>query len=351
MVAKNIMTPLADAAVGREVLRMVEEWGFDARTIFNAATFDNLKRTKPGDEIASVTLTELFDRGAHHLGRPDFGIAFAEWATIRNLGFVALLWDNYSTLDEVFAAATKYMSLENSAMEFHLERDGDEARAIYTIRPLTPKLNQGSEQFMEAVLAIGVKLVRELFMPSWRPIGVEMAHPLLSSRRRMYDFFRSPVANNGSEYALTFPSTDLRVCRREGDVSLRSLIERFLDSKILEQPADLSSEVKRTISWLLRFGSATLEETSALFAIGPRTLQRKLRIENTDFATLLTEVRIHITLNHLSKNGNKSIGDLTTMLGYSEPSAVSRFIKQHFGHNGRALSKSQTDPTPSNASV
>jgi AraC-like DNA-binding protein len=100
---------------------------------------------------------------------------------------------------------------------------------------------------------------------------------------------------------------------------------------------DLAAEVRRTISWLLRGGSASLDETAAVLAMGPRTLQRKLRAAGTDFATLLAEVRAEIVLAYLARGSDQPIGQLTTLLGYSEPSAISRFLKQRFGADGRAL--------------
>lgn len=120
-------------------------------------------------------------------------------------------------------------------------------------------------------------------------------------------------------------------------MALRSLIEQFLDDKGAHRPVNLTDEVKRTIAWSLRFGSASLDETAALLAIGSRSLQRKLRAAGTDFATLLAEVRTEITLAYFAKDPNRPIGQLTSLLRYSEPSAVSRFLKQQFGRDSRLL--------------
>ena len=80
--SKNPITPLADAAVGRELVRMVEELGADPRAVFDTDALNLLRRTQPGDEIASAILMHVFDQAAKSLHRPDLGIAFAEWATI-----------------------------------------------------------------------------------------------------------------------------------------------------------------------------------------------------------------------------------------------------------------------------
>jgi hypothetical protein len=147
--------------------------------IFDKAVLAILARARPGDSVAAEMVIEMFDRGARRLERPDFGIAFAEWVAMRDLGPVAQLWEHYPTLADLLKSAERYLPLDNSAMMFRVERSGAEARIVYA---LTPELRRGSEQFMEANLGLGAKVLRNLLGPAWRPVGIEMAHPLLSSK-------------------------------------------------------------------------------------------------------------------------------------------------------------------------
>jgi AraC-like DNA-binding protein len=158
----------------------------------------------------------------------------------------------------------------------------------------------------------------------------------------LHEVFRSPVRPESADHAIVFAEADLRTRHSGGDQVLAAMIERFLDDRVSAAPADLTAEVKRTISWLLRGGSASLDETAAVLAIGPRTLQRWLRAGGSDCATLLAEVRSEIALAYLSRGADQPIGQLTALLGYSEPSAVSRFLKQQFGDDGRTLKRKQS---------
>jgi AraC-like DNA-binding protein len=336
MTSRNsVLAPVSDVALGRELVRFVEQKLVrDPREVFNKTVLAIIARARPGDTVAAEIVIELFERGARLLGLPDFGISFAEWVATRDLGPVQQLWEHYATLADLLAAAKRYLPLDNSGIMFRVERSGSEARIVYA---LTPELRRGSEQFMEANLVLGTKVVRNLLGSAWRPLGIEMAHQPLSSARRMHACFRAPVRTGGPDYAIVFPESDLRARHHGGDEMLASLIERFLDDRTPAKPADLVVEVKRTISWLLRGQSASLEEAAAVLAIGPRTLQRKLRARGTDFGALLAEVRKEIALAYLARGPDQPIGQLTALLGYSEPSAVSRFLKQQFGADGRAL--------------
>jgi len=331
----SLPAALADASIARELVRFVEhELDRDPRTIFDPSVLAVIARARPGDSVAAELLIDLFERGARRLERPDFGVSFGEWVAMRDLGPVAQLWEHYATLADLLKGAERYLPLDNSAMMFRVERSGSEARIVYA---LTPELRRGSEQFMEMNLILGVKVVRNLLGPAWRPLGIEMQHALLSSKRRMHEGFRSPVRHGSADYAIVFAEADLHARRHGGDEVLAGLIERFLDERVSAQPADLPAEVKRTISWLLRGGSASLDETAAVLAIGPRTLQRRLRAAGSDFGALLAEVRAEITLAYLARGPDQPIGPLTALLGYSEPSAVSRIHKKTFGQDGRGL--------------
>ena len=321
----SLPAALADVAIARELVRFVEhKLGRDPRSVFEGSVLAVIARARPGDSVAAELLIDVFEHGARRLERPDFGVSFGEWVAMRNLGSVAQLWEHYSTLADLLKGAERYLPLDNAAMMFRVERSGSEARIVYA---LTPELRRGSEQFMEMNLILGVKVVRNLLGPAWRPLGIEMQHQLLSSKQRMHECFRSPVRHASTDYAIVFPESDLRARQHGGDEVLAGLIERFLDERVSTQLADLPAEVKRTISWLLRGGSASLDETAAVLAIGPRTLQRRLSAAGCDFATLLAEVRTEITLAYLARGPNQPIGLLTALLGYSEPSAVSRFLK------------------------
>jgi len=332
---RNSPAALSDVALAQEVVRFVQHrLGRAPSTVFDKAVLRILARSRPGDFVAAELVVNLFDRGAQCLALPDFGITFGEWVSMRDLGPLAQLWEHYPTLEDLLKGAERYLPLNNSGVMFRVERSGAEARVVYA---LTPELRRGSEQFMEATLVLGVKVVRNLLGRAWRPLGIELQHPLLSPQRRMHECFRAPVRAESEDYAIVFPEPDLRVRHGGGDEVMAAIIQRFLDDRVSATPADLTVEVKRTISWLLRSGSATLDETATVLALQPRTLQRKLRALDADFATLLADVRAEITLAYLSRGADQPIGPLTTLLGYSEPSAVSRFLKQRFGDDGRSL--------------
>ena len=252
-------------------------------------------------------------------------MAFVEWVDLRDLGPHQLLYNQYASIGELLAGAAKYMPLGQPAMTFRFEQGPTEAHIIYALQP---DLRHGSEQFMEMTLSTCVKIIRNLLDPSWRPLAVEFQHAAQSAPRRAFTHFCSAIRFQEADYAVVFDRSDLRVRRNDRDRHLVELIGRYLEERALNRSQGLPGEVKETITWLLRDKKATLAQTSAALGLAPRPLQRRLVQSDTDFQSLLREVRIELAKPLLDK-GKQPLAGLATVLGYSEPSAASRFVGQH----------------------
>lgn len=61
-----------------------------------------------------------------------------------------------------------------------------------------------------------------------------------------------------------------------------------------------------------------------------KALQRSLKAENTTFKELLSEARMQVAELYLSNSGIELV-QLSNILGYSCPSALSRSFKKHHG--------------------
>ncbi len=83
------------------------------------------------------------------------------------------------------------------------------------------------------------------------------------------------------------------------------------------QESKTASDFKDTIS---------LESTAAYFCMTSRTLQRKLKTQDTRFSTLLDNVRIKQINFHLSQG--KGLNDIATLSGFSDGVSLNRFMKR-----------------------
>jgi AraC-like DNA-binding protein len=77
-------------------------------------------------------------------------------------------------------------------------------------------------------------------------------------------------------------------------------------------------------------GDPTLTVVAGTMAIGPRTLQRRLRDQGADFKKLVDDTRRRFALRYLGDRKN-TLTEVAYLLGYSEVSAFNRAFKRWTG--------------------
>lgn len=112
-------------------------------------------------------------------------------------------------------------------------------------------------------------------------------------------------------------------------------------------PGNVLSQIKEVIGRLLPSGECSLKRVAATLDLSPRTLQRMLQREATNYGEQLQQVRCTMAQQHL-EHGRMGITDLALNLGYSDVSVFSRHFRRWTGQSPRAWRnalKAVTKPT------
>lgn len=91
----------------------------------------------------------------------------------------------------------------------------------------------------------------------------------------------------------------------------------------LEVDDSLSARVRSALSEMLPGGVFDVEEVAKKLGLSKRTLQRKLREENTTFQKQLNSVRESLAIHYVCHT-DMTINDITFLLGYSEVNSLQR---------------------------
>ena len=92
----------------------------------------------------------------------------------------------------------------------------------------------------------------------------------------------------------------------------------------------LLAAVRKNISEAMREGKPQLVRVAEILAVGPRTLQRRLKRYGIDFKELVDETRCQLAMTHLRDRKN-TLTEIALLLGYSEVSAFNRAFKRWTG--------------------
>jgi AraC-like DNA-binding protein len=119
------------------------------------------------------------------------------------------------------------------------------------------------------------------------------------------------------------PAADQRLCRT---------LEKYFKQVLHDTPQGegLVASVRKTVTESMSDGNPKLAEVAKKLAMGPRTLQRRLKEYDVDFKKLVEDTRCRLALIHL-RNRRNTLMEIAFLLGYSEVSAFNRAFKRWTG--------------------
>lgn len=167
-----------------------------------------------------------------------------------------------------------------------------------------------------------VALIRHATGERIRPLKVEsvveIEHPAY------LDYFGVEIVATGRN-RLTFARADaLKPFKLRNDAAW-AFFEPEMRQRLDELEVDdsFSASVRSVLMELLPLGESSVEAVAGKLFVSPRTLQRKLKAENTSFQAQLNHSRELLARHYLS-NSEMSITEIAFLVGYQETSSFSR---------------------------
>jgi AraC-like DNA-binding protein len=174
------------------------------------------------------------------------------------------------------------------------------------------------------------KLLKGLLGPQWCPGSIYFMFSPPKNIRHYKQFFGAPVYF-GQEYdGINFSASDLQIPISTHDADLLLIIEQHIATMERGKDDSLTSKVDLVIRQQLDSGVCSIELAASKMGMHSKALQRALKAENTTFKELLSEARMQVAELYLS-NTDIELIQLSDILGYSCPSALSRSFKKHHG--------------------
>ena len=118
------------------------------------------------------------------------------------------------------------------------------------------------------------------------------------------------------------------------DPLMRPYTQKLLASMVSERSADTTGRVQEAIGVLLPVGRCSMDQVARTMGVDRRTLHRHLAAEGATFSGLLHATRVRLAERHLA-NDRYSLTEVSELLGFSAPSAFTRWFKDQFGVSPR----------------
>jgi AraC-like DNA-binding protein len=326
------METMIRAATLTGYFQVARRHGLNPLELMRQVELDTASLLHPDQRIPVSSACRLLEISAQRSGCSTFGLEMAELRQKFDVGAVGLLLAHKRTLREALMTAVQYRHLLNDALGLYVESGGN----VVSIREeVIPDAPTQTRQATELAVAIMARICRALLGQNWKPRSVNFTHPApcdIGPHRR---FFGCPVRFNSDFNGIVCTAADLDLPNPAADPELVRYAESLATPMNVACPDSIMQEVRKAIYLLLPLGQASIKEVAGMLHLSTRTLQRQLNALESDFATLLTNVRHDLAIRYLVA-GRHPIGRVAELLAFSRQASFTRWFIAQFGMTPRA---------------
>jgi len=316
---------------------IAQQCGLDPVALVRAVGLPPKCLSEPDLKIDTSVVLRLLEMAARDAAEPAFGLRMGESRRLSNLGPVDLFLRDEPTLRHALGAIVRHIRVHNEALVVHIE----EVNHLVLIREeLAIDPSEPRRQAVELAMAVTYRILSLFMGAAWRPRLVCFAHPPPASRSMHHRVFGDQVAFNHEFNGLMCSQSDLSQPNPSADPVMARYAQELITSKAVESPT-FTHQVQQLIVLLLPLGQCNAEVVAQHLGCDRRTITRRLTLENTGFHQLMNEHRRRIVGQYLLEK-SRPLAQVSTLLGFSSPSAFSRWYRDQFGLRARDVSQALT---------
>ena len=309
-------------------VRVLDGSGFDGRQALTDSGIPVDAFANEADRVPIKIIGDAWRFVARALDDPAIGIRAAvegfNPAHWQSLGLAFLC---STTLRQALERLVKYFEVLSDAADTSLVEE-QQRLSFVAVTQQDPELI--GYEALEFGLAALLVLMQEVYPRPLRPVEVRLQRP----QSLASDDFAKLLGQNvifGSDFESisfdikavdeTLPSSNQALAAYQ-DLFSEDYVARFGNNSV-------SIEVKKQILRLMPAGEPTVQKMATVAHLSVRSLQRKLRSEQTSFNELLTGIRKQLSLTYI-RQPRHGISEIAYLLGFANHSSFSRAFKQWF---------------------
>jgi AraC-like DNA-binding protein len=310
------------------VADMFASQGIDIPRLFRTAGLDIALLDKPDTRIGADAISRLWELAVAWSGNLALGMDSALTARFVNFDIVGHALMSSPDLRTGLRRLSHYLALISDAATFELAPQGQDCWLVLGHLGNTLRVPRQRQEY--GVLTL-LTLCRWLTRRDVRALGVDFIFPDPANLRPYRVAFDCPLRFGQPATRMLLAAADLDAPLPSRNASMLALHERVIEERLASLSNALTSHrVTAEIIRRLHDGEPRREDIAGSLALTDRTLQRRLRAENTSFLQLLDETRRELARKYLA-DSRHSLGEVADMLGFADQSNFFRACKRWFG--------------------
>lgn len=282
----------------------------------------------PEVRIDEVQVVSLWNAIAQHTDIPHVGLLIGQQINPSAKGLLASWVSQCETLKEAITIFLQHIALMNPSEQWRIEEKDDITQLTFTLAENKHYPIAAIERSMSALLSWGRELTGENIQPKY----VTFKHSATSYVEQYQQVFCENIKFNETENSLFFETLLFDLPIKSANSLLKKMIEIKAQENlgVLNENISVSLKVTNLIKANLSSQTATVEHLSTLLSMSRQTLYRKLKHENTDFKTLLNDIR-KARVFELLASDKTNILHISLQLGFKETSSFHKAFHRWYG--------------------
>jgi len=292
-------------------------------------TRHGLSDARIGDPNARIDMRdylEFFEDAARTFEDPVLGARLGFALRPGDLWPMGLLLMQASSIGSALSYYARYASAFQTATTFSVQSDPGGLMCTYKVHAdLAPNLLRQDNEF---TLACICSQLRTAFDSNWRPLEVQFEHATNGQASALQRIFGAPIRFGQTRNSIIVERREADLQYRTEDREFINILNQHMASVIASNNDDLSAteQVRALVSVRLGLAPVELPFLASELGVTARTLQRRLADEGTSLREILRGYREKMAAAYLAQ-GNMSIEEISTALGYAESTVFSRAFK------------------------
>ncbi|MEU9796192.1 AraC family transcriptional regulator [Streptomyces sparsogenes] len=337
------MKPLVRVAALSGYVEFCQSLGVDPQDLMTRVGLDVTVLAVQDTWIPGTAVADLLELSAAATHREDFGLRMAEYRRLSALGPLSLVAREEPDVRSAVRLILGYEHMYNEVLRMRL----DEREGLATFK-VQLEFGEGREARQATELAVAAfhRLVGHFLGRPFRPLSVSFSHGEPADTDT-HDRLFGPVVGFGQSFdGMVFYTAELDAPNALADPLLRAYAREYFDAIAVPRDTTEVDRVRELIEVLLPTGRCSLEHVAHSLGVDRRTVHRRLADAGETFSSVLTATRRQLAEQFVA-NPRRSLTEVSGLLGFSTPSAFSRWFREQYGCSAQQWRSRRSEQSPS----
>ena len=313
------------------LMQLAETQHVDSRPWFAGLALSPAQIADPALRVSYRQASTFVRRALRGLDVPDAGLRIGREGTIGGFGLLGLAMMTSRTLGEAMFAGIAHHKICGCLLELHFEPLSEREVALVAL----PRFGDGEllPFFCEELFASCLMIARELVGPALQPVRVEFAYPRPDYAAAYANPFNCETRFDVDQSRLVIATEWLaRPLAGYNPLTARQALA-LCAQQMTPEGGEPHQEIVAAVERLLRSQldqQPKLNDVARTLNLSERSLRRKLAESGRIFREIHDRVRAERALQ-LLQNGNLSVADVGSAVGFSDPREFRRAFKRWTG--------------------